>query len=206
MNLLLPRRRRRQIMSDYTRRLAQHSSLSPLSSTQCPIFSCMAFQTVYSNHIMKRSSTHDKVISYQGEGGRSLKEQMIKQTWSVSNYRHKICTRNLHSFLSFAHCRKAPTAISLLPKATFTPSIQPNLGLPRTRLRFTSAINTLVRPLDVSKQFQHFLIYATRQLSFNSRSFCASSFHLRSIVSLLPFYHTSQPQVAHLKNLKLNRV
>ena len=33
---------------------------------------------------------------------------------------------------------------SLLPKATFTQSIQPNLGLPRTRPSLTSAINTLL--------------------------------------------------------------
>ena len=30
--------------------------------------------------------------------------------------------------------------IPLLPKATFTPSIQPNLGLPRTRSPLTSAL------------------------------------------------------------------
>ena len=32
----------------------------------------------------------------------------------------------------------------LLPKATFTTSIQPNLGLPRTRPPLTSSINTLL--------------------------------------------------------------
>ena len=36
----------------------------------------------------------------------------------------------LHFFL---HCRAASTVIPLLPKATFTPSIQPNLGLPLIR-------------------------------------------------------------------------
>ena len=41
--------------------------------------------------------------------------------------------------------RAASTVIPLLPyKATFTPSIQPNLGLPRTRPPLTSAINTLL--------------------------------------------------------------
>ena len=34
--------------------------------------------------------------------------------------------------------------IPLLPNATFTPSIQSNLGLPRTRPPLTSAINTLL--------------------------------------------------------------
>ena len=37
-----------------------------------------------------------------------------------------ICTRALHAFQSFAHCRAASTVIPLLPNATFTPSIQPN--------------------------------------------------------------------------------
>ena len=54
-----------------------------------------------------------------------------------------ICTMDLHSFLCFTHCRAASTVIPLLPKATYTPSIQPNLGLPRTRLPLTSPINTL---------------------------------------------------------------
>ena len=40
--------------------------------------------------------------------------------------------------------RAAFTVIPLLPKATFAPSIQPNLGLPRTRPRLTLAINTLL--------------------------------------------------------------
>ena len=40
----------------------------------------------------------------------------------------------LHSFRSFAHCHAASTVIPQLPNSTFTSSIQPNLGLPRTRL------------------------------------------------------------------------
>ena len=55
-----------------------------------------------------------------------------------------ICTRAVHSFRSFAHCRASSTVIPLLPKATFTPSIEPNLGLPRTRPQLTSAISTLL--------------------------------------------------------------
>ena len=38
-------------------------------------------------------------------------------------------------FRSFAHCHAASTVVPLLPMATFTTSIQPNLGHPRTRLR-----------------------------------------------------------------------
>ena len=50
----------------------------------------------------------------------------------------------LYSFQSFAHCCAASLVIPLLPKAIFTPSIQPNLGLPHTRPPLTSAINTLL--------------------------------------------------------------
>ena len=55
-----------------------------------------------------------------------------------------ICTRALQAIQSFAHCRAASTVIPLLPNATFTPSFQPNLGLPRTRPPLTSAINILL--------------------------------------------------------------
>ena len=51
------------------------------------------------------------------------------------------------------HCRAASTVIPLLPEATFTPSIQPSLGLPRTRPTLTSAINTLLAIL-YSKKIQ----------------------------------------------------
>ena len=48
--------------------------------------------------------------------------------WNSFSY---ICTRALHSFLCFVHCRAASTVIPLLPNATFLPpSIWPNLGLP----------------------------------------------------------------------------
>ena len=43
-----------------------------------------------------------------------------------------------------SHCRADFTVIPLLPKATFTPSIQPTLGLPRISPPLTSAINTLL--------------------------------------------------------------
>ena len=61
--------------------------------------------------------------------------------WNSFSY---ICTRALHAFRSLAHCRSAFGVIPLLPKATFTPSIQPNLGLPRTRPPLNSAINILL--------------------------------------------------------------
>ena len=48
------------------------------------------------------------------------------------------------SSLSFAHCRSASTVILLLQNATFTSSIQPDLGLLRTRIPLASPINTLI--------------------------------------------------------------
>ena len=47
-------------------------------------------------------------------------------------------------FPVFRAVSAASTVIPLLPKATFTLSIQPNLGLPRTRAPLSSAINTLL--------------------------------------------------------------
>ena len=44
-----------------------------------------------------------------------------------------ICIRGLHFFRSSTHWSAASTVIPLLPKDTFTLSIQHNLGLPRTR-------------------------------------------------------------------------
>ena len=81
--------------------------------------------------------------NHQRMGGRSERKQgQAKMTaWNSFNY---ICTRALHSFRSFAHHRAASTVIPLLPKATFTTSIQPNLGLPRTRPPLTSTINILL--------------------------------------------------------------
>ena len=81
--------------------------------------------------------------NHQSMGGRSERTQCQAKlaAWNSFSY---ICTRALHSFRSFAHCRAASTVIRLLPKATFTPSIHPNFGLPRTRPSLTSAINTLL--------------------------------------------------------------
>ena len=55
-----------------------------------------------------------------------------------------ICTRVFHSFPYFTHCCEAYTIIPQLPKATFTTSIQQNLGLPHTHPPLTSAINSLL--------------------------------------------------------------
>ena len=81
--------------------------------------------------------------NHQSTGGRSERTQgQAKMVpWNSFSY---ICTRALYSFQSLAHCCAASTVIPLLPKATITPSIQPNLGLPRARPPLTSAMNTLL--------------------------------------------------------------
>ena len=66
---------------------------------------------------------------------------------------------SMHSFLSLAHCHAASTVILLLPKATFTPSIQPNLGLPSTYNYFhhqhPSSHTVPIYSLHVSKPSQY---------------------------------------------------
>ena len=86
------------------------------------------------------------ITTWAWEGGQKRTQSQAKMAaWNSFSY---ICNRALHSLRSFAHCRSPSTVIPLLPKATFTPSFQPNLGLPRTRPPLTSAINTLlvIRP------------------------------------------------------------
>ena len=62
-----------------------------------------------------------KVITKRARQGGPKRTQcqakMAELQWQL------YCTRALHSFWSFAHCRAASTVIPLLPKATFTPSL-----------------------------------------------------------------------------------
>ena len=72
-----------------------------------------------------RPSSGDKPIECQGlsEITQELTKQKCPRRSQSSIHIH--CTRAFHSFLSFAHCRAA-SVIPLLPKTTFTPSIQSN--------------------------------------------------------------------------------
>ena len=107
--------------------------------------------------------------NHQSTGGRSERTQGWAKMaeWNSISY---ICTRALHSFLSFAHRRATSTVIPLWPKATFTPSIQPILGLPLAScqpilgLPLTSAINTILAirySLHMPKPSQYSLIRST---------------------------------------------
>ena len=114
-----------------------------------------------------------------------------------------VCTRALHSCWSFAHCRAASTVIPLLPKATFTPSIQPNLGLIRTRLPLTSAINTLlaIRYSSIISICPNYLNTLWSALLANSLSMPGSPTHL-FIPNSIPSRHSNQTsQTLNLQNI-----
>ena len=73
------------------------------------------------------------------------------------------------------YCRPASTVIPLLHKVTFTPTIHPNLGLPHTLSKLTSAINmhpsihmVLFQSLRVSKPSQ--AICAINNLAYNEHT------------------------------------
>ena len=59
------------------------------------------------------------------EGGLKAHKNQVQIT--------QICTRSLHSYLYFAHYYVTSLIIPLLPKATFTPSTQPNPDLSSTQ-------------------------------------------------------------------------
>ena len=123
--------------------------------------------------------------------------------WNLFSYN---CTRAHHSFLYFAHCPLASTVIPLLPKATFTPSIQPNLDLPRTRPPLISTISTFLairtHPFlphtQTAKPSQYSLIRSTQStLPFYSSSpkhlFIPNSIHL--------WQYNQTSQTLHVKNI-----
>ena len=118
--------------------------------------------------------------------------------WNLFSY---ICTRALHSF---AHWHAASTAIPLLLKATFTPSIQPSLGLPGTRPPLTSAINTLldIRYSSILSTCPNHLNTLWSALLANSLSFYSSSpTHLFFPNSIHSWHSNQTSQTLHLKNI-----
>ena len=109
-----------------------------------------------------------------------------------------MCTRALHSF------------ISRLLKATSTPFIQPNHGLPRTRPTLTSAINTLLAILyssilcstllSCSLSIPALSIPIIRDiLNTLFKHFISSTFTF--LLSAFPILHSSTPYNAVLQSL-----
>ena len=92
---------------------------------------CAPFQFTQLHHV---TPSHPSPGDYPAEHGRAVR----KNAGPCKNGRVKlnhlyISSLTLHFILSLAHCRASYTAIHPLQKAIFTPSIQPNRGLPRTR-------------------------------------------------------------------------
>ena len=136
-------------------------------------FSLSHFQLLRHFHSLPQPHHSTASHSSKGDNPSERRRAVRKNTGSTKNHLHMveysiiyIFTRSLHSFLSIAYYRAAFAVISLLSKATFTPSIQPNLGQPRTRLLLTSTINTLItkrywvliHSLQVTKPSQYSLI------------------------------------------------
>ena len=107
-----------------------------------------------------------------------------------------ICTRALHSFLSSVHHWASSTVIPLLSKITLIQSIQPNLGLTRTRAPLTSAVETLLAMRSSS-------ILSTYPNHLNTVPICVN--HLNTLWSTLPptlflfepFYEPLRPNSIH---------
>ena len=117
--------------------------------------------------------------------------------WNSFSY---ICTRALHSFRSFTHCRVASTIIPLLLNTAFTPSIQPNLCHPRTCPSLTSAINTILAiwPSPILPKWSNHLNTLWSAQLANSFSIpallCTSSFLTLKFVTLQPNFSNTSSQ------------
>ena len=133
-------KRSSHVKSDYSHIIMQDSPLSPFTMhLHIDISSC--------DNIYSLLQLHDESTSHSSVGNKPSRatdgggtEFTNKAKMAASHLIIYMCTRAFHS-LSFAHFRAASTVNLLLPKKTFTPSIQPNLCLPRTRPQLTSAIN-----------------------------------------------------------------
>ena len=148
--------------------LAHILDICALKISSCPLFSLSQPHHVTASH----PSPGDNHQNTGGPFERTL-GQSKTAPWNSLNY---ICTKALHSFWYFAHCRSASTVIPLLPKATFASSIHPNLGFPRTRPPLTSAINTrlAIRYSFILSTFPYHLNTLLSALLGDSRSIPAS--------------------------------
>ena len=90
----------------------------------CPLISGSAMFSLAQHY--EKHPTLLQVISHKRSGGQSektLEPAIISAAHSITY----TCARALHSILSSPHCCSASTVITLLHKATCTPSIQPIL-------------------------------------------------------------------------------
>ena len=138
LDFLPPPRRGNHVNSDNTHTIIQHTHLSPYT-WYLRLFSVVEpflqfIPTASCNGIQPL-----QVITTRArEGGpKEHRANSVRYMWLSQIHVHR-------GSPLFPICRAASTVIPLLPKATFTPSIQPNFGLHRTRLQLTSAINILL--------------------------------------------------------------
>ena len=114
--------------------------------TPVPCFSAVTpflqFTPTTSHATASHPSLGDNHQSMGGGKRRQGQQKWPRETHSIS-YALGLSTLPYLSRI-VAHCRAASTVILLMPKATFTPSIQPNISLPRTRPPLTSAVNNLL--------------------------------------------------------------
>ena len=160
------------------------------------IFSnCDLFSLSQPHHVMAfLPSPYD---NHQSMGGQS-------ERWVPSkNGRAKLI--QLHMYQGsprFPVFRAAYKVIPRLPNATFTPSIQANLGLPRTNPPLTSAINTFlaIRYSSILSTCPNHLNPLWSALLANSLSIPAL-LHTSSFLTLHSRHSNQTSQTRHLKNI-----
>ena len=126
-------------MSDNTYIIINIHSLTHILDICVLIFRSCALFIVYPNRNMQRHPTALQVITTRARGAVRKNTGPIKWPLETHSVIYVPGLSTLSDLLRIDVHR-----ISLLPKPTYTPSIQPNLDLPRTRSPLTSAINTLV--------------------------------------------------------------
>ena len=90
------------------------------------------------------SQSHHLTASHSSPGDNHLRTRGWSERTQGQAKNGRLKLIQLHVLFLMIYLSAASTVIPLLPKATFTPSIQPKLGLPRTRPPLNSAINTLL--------------------------------------------------------------
>ena len=114
------------VMSSQIKHSHQDTPLSPDTRHPSLDFSVVAPFLQFIPTAYVTASLPSPCDNNQSMGGRSERTQCQAKMAALNSLSY-ICTIALNAFRSFAHCRAASTVIPLLPNATFTPSIQPNL-------------------------------------------------------------------------------
>ena len=146
---------------------------SSLDNFQCTFTLWSVFWalfTVYNRKIMKRPTYTHQVISHSSAGGRFRQTNRTEKPIKTRSHQHQNPTsaQLLYTPSYFVIiCPATLTVVSLLPKPTFTPSIQKNLSLHPSKLPSQNSSSHMVLrdSLLVPKLSQHSLIHFTHKLS-----------------------------------------